>query len=71
MSSFQSLLEKHRESFHPVVPFDQGKDKLYPFDFTDKNETLTAGDIADTERFATYINSTLKGTPLPVWDRRL
>ncbi len=60
MSPFQSLLEKHRESFHPVVPFDPGKDKLYPFDFTDKNETLTAADIADTGRFANYINDTLK-----------
>jgi murein DD-endopeptidase MepM/ murein hydrolase activator NlpD len=60
MNPFQSLLEKHRGSFHPVVPFDPGKDNLYPFDFTDKNEQLTVWDIADTERFASYINSTLK-----------
>lgn len=46
--------------FHPVVPFDPGKDRLYPFDFTENNTELVAGDIADTDRFAAYINRTLR-----------
>ena len=55
-----SLLQKYRISFHPVVPFDPAADKLCPFDFTDKNSTLAPDEIADTERFADYINRALK-----------
>jgi murein DD-endopeptidase MepM/ murein hydrolase activator NlpD len=55
-----SILQKHRQAFHPVVPFDLARDKLYPFDFTDKNEELSPEQIADTESFATYINKILR-----------
>lgn len=55
-----SLLQKHRDLFHPMVPFDPATDELYPFDFTEKNVELTPEVIADTELFAGYINSTLK-----------
>jgi murein DD-endopeptidase MepM/ murein hydrolase activator NlpD len=55
-----AALNRHRARFHPVVPFDPAKDSLYAFDFTENNRELTAGDIADTERFATYINRTLR-----------
>jgi murein DD-endopeptidase MepM/ murein hydrolase activator NlpD len=59
-------LYKHTTRFHPVVPFDPARDRLYPFDFTENglNENsrdLSAEDIADTERFAAYINRTLHG----------
>jgi murein DD-endopeptidase MepM/ murein hydrolase activator NlpD len=47
-------------NFHPVVPFDPASDRLYPFDFTEANTDLGAEDIADTERFAAYINRTLR-----------
>jgi murein DD-endopeptidase MepM/ murein hydrolase activator NlpD len=47
-------------NFHPVVPFDPVRDRLYPFDFTEGNTDLDAEDIADTERFAAYINRTLR-----------
>jgi murein DD-endopeptidase MepM/ murein hydrolase activator NlpD len=60
LSVFQSILQKHRQDLHPVVPFDPGSDKLYPFDFTEDNKELTPEDSADTERFANYINNTLK-----------
>jgi len=43
-----------------VVPFDRARDKLYAFDFTENNKDLSPGEIADTERFATWINRTLK-----------
>ncbi len=47
-------------NFHPVVPFDPVRDRLYPFDFTEGNTDLNAEDIADTERFAAYINRALR-----------
>lgn len=53
-------LYKHSAGFHPVVPFDPARDRLYPFDFTEDNTDLSAEDIADTERLAAYINRTLQ-----------
>jgi murein DD-endopeptidase MepM/ murein hydrolase activator NlpD len=47
-------------NFHPVVPFDPVRDRLYPFDFTEGNTDLNAEDVADTERFAVYINRALR-----------
>ena len=55
-----SMLEKHRQTFHAVVPFDPARDKLYPLDFTDRNRELSPEQIADTDSFAAYINKTLK-----------
>lgn len=55
-----SALNRHPAGFHPVVPFDPARDRLYPFDFTDGNSELSADDIADTERFAAYVNRTLR-----------
>ncbi|HXB31786.1 MAG TPA: hypothetical protein VNV35_00125, partial [Puia sp.] len=53
-------LYKHSAGFHPVVPFDPARDRLYPFDFTEDNTDLSAEDIADTERLAAYISRTLR-----------
>ncbi|HEY4110017.1 peptidoglycan DD-metalloendopeptidase family protein [Puia sp.] len=55
-----SILQSHRADLHPVVPFDAGRDKLYAFDFTDNNTALSPDEIADTERFADWINRTLR-----------
>lgn len=55
-----ALLQAHRRDFHPVVPFDPARDGLYPFDFTENNKALNPGQIADTESFAAYINTTLR-----------
>jgi murein DD-endopeptidase MepM/ murein hydrolase activator NlpD len=60
MSSYNEILERHRAEYHPVVPFDKGRDKLYAFDFTESNTELSPDEIADTERFAGWINRTLK-----------
>jgi len=57
--SLLAVLKKHAADFHPVVPFDRHRDKLYPFDFTERNTNLLPEEIADTERFAAYINRTL------------
>jgi murein DD-endopeptidase MepM/ murein hydrolase activator NlpD len=53
-------LYKHSAGFHPVVPFDPARERLYPFDFTEDNTDLSAEDIADTERLAAYISRTLR-----------
>jgi len=58
--SLTAILQRHRDDFHPVVPFDAGRDKLYPFDFTEKNTALNSDEIADTERFANWINRALQ-----------
>jgi murein DD-endopeptidase MepM/ murein hydrolase activator NlpD len=58
--SLSAVLKKHRLDFHPVVPFDPQRDRLYPFDFTERNTALSPDEIADTERFAGYINRTLQ-----------
>jgi murein DD-endopeptidase MepM/ murein hydrolase activator NlpD len=55
-----TALNRHSTGFHAVVPFDPGKDRLYPFDFTKNNTGLDASDFADTERFAAYINRLLR-----------
>jgi murein DD-endopeptidase MepM/ murein hydrolase activator NlpD len=58
--TIQQILREKGRFFHPVVPFDPEKDRLYPFDFTAGNKTLSPEKIADTEVFAQYINTTLK-----------
>jgi murein DD-endopeptidase MepM/ murein hydrolase activator NlpD len=60
ISPLSAVLARHSAGFHSVVPFDPGRDLLYPFDFTAANTSLRPDDIADTERFANYINRTLR-----------
>jgi len=55
-----AVLQAHAKEFHPVVPFDPVRDRLYPFDFTENNIALRPEQIADTESFAGYINETLR-----------
>lgn len=60
MSSLLTILERNKANFHPVVPFEAGRDRLYPFDFTENNTSLSPEDIANTDRFATWIKGTLQ-----------
>ena len=60
IAPLSAVLARHSAGFHSVVPFDPGRDLLYPFDFTAANTSLRPDDIADTERFANYINRTLR-----------
>ena len=55
-STLISILKNHQQKFHPIVPFNPQTDKLFPFNFTETNKELTADQIADTEKFANYIN---------------
>ncbi|HLX90241.1 MAG TPA: peptidoglycan DD-metalloendopeptidase family protein [Puia sp.] len=54
-----SVLKDHRHEFSRVVPFDETRDSLLRLDFTENNPDLTPADIADTEKFATYIKTKL------------
>lgn len=45
--------------FAPVVPFDQGTDKLLLLDFTGENKDLTEEILKDTTSFSAYINDLL------------
>jgi murein DD-endopeptidase MepM/ murein hydrolase activator NlpD len=58
--SLTAILQKHRADFHPVVPFDADRDKLCPLDFTGENTDLSPEEIANTERFAVWINRKLE-----------
>ena len=58
--SLSGVLDRHATGFHSVVPFDPARDRLYTFDFTERNTALSPNDIADTERFAAFINRTLQ-----------
>ena len=59
-ASLPAVLQRHQKDFHPVVPFDPAKGKLYTLDFTENNTDLTPDQIADTERFAAYVNRVLQ-----------
>jgi murein DD-endopeptidase MepM/ murein hydrolase activator NlpD len=54
------LLKRHQPDFHAVVPFDPARERICPFDFTENNTRLLPEDIADTGRFAAYINRMLQ-----------
>lgn len=46
--------------FHPVVPFDTGKDNLLQLDFTEANTDLTTELVTDTPAFSRYIQDRLQ-----------
>ena len=54
------MLEKHKNEFHPVVPFDPTRDRLLLLDFTDSNKELNDEVLNDNDRFSDYITQTLK-----------
>ena len=60
ITDLENALIKSRADFHPVVKFNSATEKLFHFDFTESNKILGASETADTNRFADYINRTLK-----------
>ena len=56
----KAAIEAQETVFHPVVPWDPGRDSLYRLDFTTGNRELRLEQIADTESFANYINQALR-----------
>jgi len=57
-SSVISILKKHRQHFHPVVPCNAG-DRIIGFDLTEKNELLTHKIVENTRQFSAYIHEKL------------
>ena len=60
LTELENALVKNRINFHPVVDFDPGKEKLFPFDLTSANTELGRLDISDTNIFSEYVSSKLK-----------
>lgn len=60
MDELSRILQKHQSEFQKIVAFNPAKDKLYRFDFTETNTELLDSDIADTAKFASYIEHKLK-----------
>src|SRR3954447_1716229 len=56
----ENLLRKYQSTFHRVLPFDPGYDKLLLLDFTLRNKTLTEDIFNDTKKFSVYIIDQLK-----------
>jgi peptidoglycan LD-endopeptidase LytH len=52
----EKVLVKNKANFHPVVPFNRDKDKLFHLDFTKNNDALKRVDIKTTDTLANYIN---------------
>lgn len=55
-----NVLECAAADFHPVVPFDNGKDKLLPLDFTTTNTELTDAVLSNTNLFTQYVGKKLQ-----------
>lgn len=60
MQALELVLRKYQSQFHPIVDFDITKDKLFAFDFSERNTTLRSSDIADTDRFTQYVDNVLE-----------
>lgn len=58
-SHINSLLEKYKQLFHPVVNFNHVKDKLISLDFTSDNNELKPAILNNTTEFIAYINEKL------------
>ena len=56
------VLLRHSQRFHPVVPFNSAKEKLFLFDFTKNNPEIFDELINDTQKFTNYVNQKLRDT---------
>lgn len=54
-----AVLKKNQSSFHPVVPFDPGRERLTLLDFTENNRELTDDILGDNQLFSRYIDQQL------------
>lgn len=53
------ILFEHKKYFHPVINVDPQKDGVLKMDFTTQNNELLNVDVANTDKFAHYINQKL------------
>ncbi|MES2275770.1 MAG: peptidoglycan DD-metalloendopeptidase family protein [Bacteroidota bacterium] len=52
-------IHNHPEATGKVVDYDPATDSLYTFDFTAGNTELSPSDVADTQKFSTWVNQKL------------
>ncbi len=55
----KDALIRNRPTFHKVVTFDDKRDSLLPFNFTESNVEITAALVADTNHFSAWVNKKL------------
>jgi murein DD-endopeptidase MepM/ murein hydrolase activator NlpD len=55
----ENYIKSHPGNIGKVVDYDPAADRLYHFDFTATNTELAADDIADTNRFSTWVTKEL------------
>ena len=61
-ATFENIIRKHQYTFHRVVDFVPGTDRLLPLDFTHQNTELTPGILGDERVFSNYIQQKLQTT---------
>lgn len=54
-----NILEKNKQQYYPVVPFDPEKDRLLQMDFTEANKHLMQDVIEDVSKFSNYVDGQL------------
>jgi murein DD-endopeptidase MepM/ murein hydrolase activator NlpD len=59
IEQFISILKKHQMEFHPVVSFEESKEKLLLLDFTANNKEIYSDILNQTDQFISYINQKL------------
>lgn len=59
MVALEGVLERSRQSFGSIVPFDLRKERLHVFDFSAANQELQRINLSNTEEFNRYIRKTL------------
>ncbi len=57
---FANLLQKHMQEIGKVVDYNPQKDRMFPFDFTAYNTTLSEETVADTTAFSAWVTRTLQ-----------
>ena len=60
--SLNDLLKIHAKDFHKIVDFDEAKENIVRFDFSDKNIELQQLDTTNTKKFSDYISNKLKAS---------
>ncbi len=55
----EAYLQQHPDAVGKVVDFDRLHDRLFHFDFTASNTSLSADDIADTAKFSAWVDHQL------------
>jgi len=60
MGGLEAWLRQHQTGISSVVDFNPAADRLYPFDFTAKNQELTDDILTDTRAFSAWADSKLK-----------